>query len=292
LGQNNGTYKDRSVSTASGGLNLSSNQVVNLQTLTVLYGHDSDLTCVAVNRDLDMVVTASTDGTCIIHTLRKGKYVMSLESEVRRVGGAGGGSHGSNAGSSGGGSAGGSGSSTKRGSTSRSSRMKGRAGGVLEGFAHLAVSRNGHVVGFSSDDWAAGFTSLYVHDVNGRRQAAVTTISRLNVLRVTEDSRCVITAADRRVTLRQMSDLSEMKVYDVFKDLTDFYNPAPSGGGVGGKRMSGISVNKEVCVRSLSVSDTGYHMLVALEDGRLLIYALLWDLFIKEKQLVLDLFLM
>jgi hypothetical protein len=33
-------------------------------------------------------------------------------------------------------------------------------------------------------------------------------------------------------------------------------------------------------------------MLVALEDGRLLIYALLWDLFIKEKQLVLDLFLM
>ena len=170
--------------------------------------------------------------------------------------------------------------------------MKGRAGNVLEGFAHLAVSRKGHVVAFSSDDWVAGFTSLYVHDINGKRQAAAITVNRLNVLWVTDDSQCVITAADRRVTLRQMSDLSEMKVYDVFKDLTDFYNSSTAGGGVGGKRMSGADLNKDVCVRSLSVSDTGYHMLVALEDGRLLIYALLWDLFIKEKQLVLDLFLM
>lgn len=44
----------------------------------VLYGHDDEVLCVAVNSDLDVVVSASKDGSCIIHTLRKGRYVRSM----------------------------------------------------------------------------------------------------------------------------------------------------------------------------------------------------------------------
>lgn len=45
----------------------------------ILYGHDDEVTCVAVNRDLDMVVSGSMDGSCIVHTIRKGEYVRSIK---------------------------------------------------------------------------------------------------------------------------------------------------------------------------------------------------------------------
>eukprot|EP00743_Colponemidia_sp_Colp-15_P011451 GILK01012779.1.p1 GENE.GILK01012779.1~~GILK01012779.1.p1 ORF type:complete len:1306 (+),score=251.28 GILK01012779.1:285-3920(+) len=44
----------------------------------VLYGHDDEVSCVAINTDLDIAVSASKDGTAIIHTLRRGRYVRSL----------------------------------------------------------------------------------------------------------------------------------------------------------------------------------------------------------------------
>jgi hypothetical protein len=46
--------------------------------LHILYGHDDEVTCVAVNTDLDIVVSGSKDGTCIIHNVRKGRYVRSI----------------------------------------------------------------------------------------------------------------------------------------------------------------------------------------------------------------------
>jgi WD40 repeat protein len=43
-----------------------------------LTGHDDAIQCVVVSSDLDIVVSGSRDGTCIIHTLRRPKYVRSL----------------------------------------------------------------------------------------------------------------------------------------------------------------------------------------------------------------------
>ena len=48
------------------------------QPLHILYGHDDDVTCIATNLELDLVVTGSKDGSCIAHTLRKGRYVWSI----------------------------------------------------------------------------------------------------------------------------------------------------------------------------------------------------------------------
>ncbi|NXV12005.1 NBEL2 protein, partial [Cepphus grylle] len=44
----------------------------------VLYGHDGEVTCVAISTELDMAVSGSKDGTIIIHTIRRGLFIRSL----------------------------------------------------------------------------------------------------------------------------------------------------------------------------------------------------------------------
>ncbi|KAJ5071516.1 beach domain-containing protein lvsc [Anaeramoeba ignava] len=44
----------------------------------VLYGHDDEITCIDINLDLDMIFSGSKDGTCIIHSLQRGRYVRSI----------------------------------------------------------------------------------------------------------------------------------------------------------------------------------------------------------------------
>ncbi|XP_014667639.1 PREDICTED: neurobeachin-like protein 1 [Priapulus caudatus] len=47
--------------------------------LQILYGHDAAVTCCAISIELDMAVSGSLDGTCIIHTVRKGQYMHTLQ---------------------------------------------------------------------------------------------------------------------------------------------------------------------------------------------------------------------
>eukprot|EP01028_Stygiella_incarcerata_P012665 TRINITY_DN801_c0_g1_i4.p2 TRINITY_DN801_c0_g1~~TRINITY_DN801_c0_g1_i4.p2 ORF type:complete len:1526 (-),score=400.09 TRINITY_DN801_c0_g1_i4:1977-6554(-) len=56
----------------------SSKYLVHKKARHVLFGHDDEVTDVAVNTDLDMVVSASKDGSCIIHSLVRGRYVRSI----------------------------------------------------------------------------------------------------------------------------------------------------------------------------------------------------------------------
>ncbi|KAF0852430.1 conserved mitochondrial BEACH domain-containing protein [Andalucia godoyi] len=44
----------------------------------VLFGHDMEVTCVAVNEELDLVVSGSEDGSLMLHSLIKGRYIRSL----------------------------------------------------------------------------------------------------------------------------------------------------------------------------------------------------------------------
>jgi len=53
-------------------------QELNRTPLQTLYGHDKPVTCVAMSWELDMAVSGSQDGTCIIYTARKGEYVITL----------------------------------------------------------------------------------------------------------------------------------------------------------------------------------------------------------------------
>ncbi|XP_077160810.1 neurobeachin-like protein 2 isoform X4 [Paroedura picta] len=44
----------------------------------VLYGHDDEVTCVAISTELDMAVSGSKDGTIVVHTIRRGQFMKSI----------------------------------------------------------------------------------------------------------------------------------------------------------------------------------------------------------------------
>eukprot|EP00105_Crassostrea_gigas_P036363 XP_019920511.1 PREDICTED: neurobeachin-like protein 1 [Crassostrea gigas] len=51
---------------------------VNNRRLQTLYGHDAEITAVQISVELDTAVSASKDGTVIIHTVRRGLYMRTL----------------------------------------------------------------------------------------------------------------------------------------------------------------------------------------------------------------------
>lgn len=52
--------------------------VISDKPLAVLCGHDDVVLCVSVKSELDLVVSGSKDGTCILHTLNQGRYLRTL----------------------------------------------------------------------------------------------------------------------------------------------------------------------------------------------------------------------
>nr|XP_054753108.1 neurobeachin-like protein 1 [Lytechinus pictus] len=51
---------------------------INNKPIQTLYGHDDEVTCVALSSQLDMAVSASKDGTIIVNTILKGHYIRTL----------------------------------------------------------------------------------------------------------------------------------------------------------------------------------------------------------------------
>ncbi|XP_053569691.1 neurobeachin-like protein 2 isoform X2 [Bombina bombina] len=45
----------------------------------VLYGHDDEVTCVAISTELDMAVSGSKDGTVNVHTIRRGLFMRCIK---------------------------------------------------------------------------------------------------------------------------------------------------------------------------------------------------------------------
>uniref|UniRef100_A0A3B4ADB3 Neurobeachin-like protein 2 n=1 Tax=Periophthalmus magnuspinnatus TaxID=409849 RepID=A0A3B4ADB3_9GOBI len=45
----------------------------------VLCGHDQEVTCVAISTELDMAVSGSKDGTVIVHSVRRGQFLRTLQ---------------------------------------------------------------------------------------------------------------------------------------------------------------------------------------------------------------------
>ena len=44
----------------------------------ILYGHNSAVTCVALSQELDLVVSGSSEGSVLIHTLKLGTYIRTV----------------------------------------------------------------------------------------------------------------------------------------------------------------------------------------------------------------------
>lgn len=45
----------------------------------VLYGHQDEVTCLAISHELDVVVSGSADGTVLVHSLMTGRYIRTLQ---------------------------------------------------------------------------------------------------------------------------------------------------------------------------------------------------------------------
>ena len=48
----------------------------------ILYGHNSAVTCVALSQELDLVVSGSSEGSVLIHTLKLGTYIRTVVPHV------------------------------------------------------------------------------------------------------------------------------------------------------------------------------------------------------------------
>ena len=64
-------------------VNLDREQPLNAHPQYILYGHDDAVTCVAINPELDVVVSGSDDGTVNVHNLRDGSYVRTISDKCR-----------------------------------------------------------------------------------------------------------------------------------------------------------------------------------------------------------------
>ncbi|KAF3790525.1 BEACH domain-containing protein B [Nymphaea thermarum] len=58
-------------------------QVVSDTPFHILCGHDDIITCLFASVDLDIIISGSKDGTCIFHSLRKGRYIRSIQNPSR-----------------------------------------------------------------------------------------------------------------------------------------------------------------------------------------------------------------
>ncbi|MGH0138239.1 UNVERIFIED_CONTAM: hypothetical protein FKN15_069576, partial [Acipenser sinensis] len=50
----------------------------------VLYGHNDEVTCVAISTELDMAVSGSKDGSLIVHSVRRGQFMRTLQPACER----------------------------------------------------------------------------------------------------------------------------------------------------------------------------------------------------------------
>jgi len=56
-----------------------SNSIVRSETKKIYYGHDDEITAIAVDSSNDIIVSGSKDGSFIIYTLREGKFLHSFK---------------------------------------------------------------------------------------------------------------------------------------------------------------------------------------------------------------------
>ncbi|KAK3721190.1 hypothetical protein RRG08_044202 [Elysia crispata] len=57
---------------------------INRRPLQILYGHDSEVTAVHISTEMDLVVSASKDGSVILHTVLKGHYTITLRAPTHQ----------------------------------------------------------------------------------------------------------------------------------------------------------------------------------------------------------------
>ncbi|NWZ85789.1 NBEL2 protein, partial [Poecile atricapillus] len=167
----------------------------------VLYGHDAEVTCVAISTELDMAVSGSKDGTIITHTVRRGLFIRSL-------------------------------------------RPPGESCPPAL-LSHLAVGPEGQVVAQTAvgqPSCCKDRFALHLYSVNGKLLSSVPLDREVTAMCLTEDF-VVLGTSECGLEIRELQSL----------------------------RAAVPPVPMRVPVRSVSVTKERSHILVGLEDGKLIV---------------------
>ncbi|NXO23623.1 NBEL2 protein, partial [Cisticola juncidis] len=167
----------------------------------VLYGHDAEVTCVAISTELDMAVSGSKDGTIITHTVRRGLFIRSLRPP---------------------------------GESCPHTLL-----------SHLAVGPEGQVVAQTAvgqPSCSKERFALHLYSVNGKLLCSVPLDREVTALCLTEDF-VVLGTAGCGLEIRELHSL----------------------------RAAVPPVPMRVPVRSVSITKERSHILVGLEDGKLIV---------------------
>ena len=246
---------------------------VNLHPLYVLYGHDDVVTTVAVNAELDLVVSGSEDGTVILHSLREGAYVRSIVAgstapqpvPVSSVAGV---YHSPSPGanpSTPPGTPMGSKHISTPGSASHSRDSSPIAPGDV---GTLAARKRVHWVGISKDAFIIMYSSdgnlLFSYTLNGKLMAIREAGERLYAFCLSEDGKVILTGGERRLVVFRWT-----RTMDLADD-----GPRSGVEGVIDGAQSEESIEPFSCpIRSICLSSQERHLLVGLENGSVRILA-------------------
>lgn len=227
---------------------------INPQPLHVLYGHDDVVTTVAINAELDIVVSGSDDGTIIIHTLRSGAYLRSIVAGSTNAHMSSHAIPGTNNKPLG----------TSSGPKSSSGSLQRSAGEV----GTLAARKRVHWLGISKESLITIYTNdgylLFSYTINGRLMAIREAGERLHAFCLSEDGKVILTGGDRGLI-----------VFRWTRSL-DLSNDGPRSGTEGVIDGSQPEENIEPFnspIRSICLSHQERHLLVGLESGCLRVFA-------------------
>ncbi|XP_060638681.2 neurobeachin-like protein 2 [Anolis sagrei] len=169
--------------------------------IQVLYGHDAEVTCVAISTELDMAVSGSKDGTIIVHTIRRGQFMKSFRPPCESA--------------------------------------------LPASVANLAVGHEGQVVVQTTVEGRASLKdkfALHLYSVNGKHLSSVSLDEEVSAMCVTEE---FVVLGTIQCSL-QIRDLQSLR-------------PAVS------------PLAMKVPVHSVSVTKEKSHILVGLQDGKLIV---------------------
>uniref|UniRef100_A0A673NCP6 Neurobeachin-like protein 2 n=1 Tax=Sinocyclocheilus rhinocerous TaxID=307959 RepID=A0A673NCP6_9TELE len=166
----------------------------------VLCGHDQEVTCVAISTELDMAISGSKDGTVIMHSVRRGQYLLTLRPPCESC--------------------------------------------LPAPVAQLEVGIEGHIVAQTvMEGRSAGKKyALHVYSVNGTLLASETLDEKISALHLVPDY-LIVGTQQGNLHIRELYSLS----------------------------LAVAPLALKVPVRSVSVTKESSHILVGLEDGKLIV---------------------
>jgi WD40 repeat protein len=215
---------------------------ISHQPLHVLGGHDDAVTSLAVSAVLDIVVSGSVDGTIIIHSLREGLYVRSIEFTSSLM------------------SAISSNTMTTVDVMSTSDIAESGPSKKL-GVAMLSVSEEGYVVAYYTD---GSSNMLCSYTVNGRCLSTIDPEERLYSMIMSEDGRVLLTGGERcLVVMRWVISLT----------LADDGPRQKQGAILDGYEEDGTVDAFTSPIRSIYLTHEERLLVVGLESGEMRIFA-------------------